>query len=264
MAAKYERITDDLRQKIRSHELAAGKPMPSQASLADQYKVSLPTVQQALGVLMAEGLIDAVQGVGTFVRAPRRRVRRSPERYHWEKARALLPLEERSQTGAAERDTGAALEDLDFRASYEVMDADGHLAGAFGFQDGTKLLHRAYRTVIRSEGAALSLIDSYVVYEMAARNPQLLDSANEPWPGGTNHQLRTIGVEIDRITDEITARPPQGNESELLGIGHGVSVIVLRKTSTDTSGKVVEISDVVMPGDRTVMVYQTQLERWQS
>jgi len=97
---------------------------------------------------------------------------------------------------------------------------------------------------------------------MAAANPELLDANNEPWPGGTHHQLRTIGIEIDRIVDEITARPPQGDEIERLGIRHGVAVLVLRKTSIDTTGRVVEVSDVTMPGDRTVMVYETQLERW--
>jgi GntR family transcriptional regulator len=74
--------------------------------------------------------------------------------------------------------------------------------------------------------------------------------------------LRTIGIEIDRIIDEITGRPPQGDEAELLGIGSGVAVLVLRKTSIDTHGRTVEISDVIMPADRTVMTYETQLERW--
>lgn len=39
-------------------------------------------------------------------------------------------------------------------------------------------------------------------------------------------------------------------------------VIGLRKTSYDTPGRVVEISDVILPGDRTVLFYEKQLERW--
>ena len=262
MAAKYERITTDLRRKIRTQELAPGEQLPSQTALADQYKVSLPTVQQALGILEAEGLIDPVQGVGTYVRAPRQRMRRTMDRYQWEKDRALLPDDERAKTGATEQDTGLGMDDLDFWTDYEAQDATVDLAEAFGVRPGTKLLHRVYRTLVHEEGTALSLVDSYLLYEMAAANPDLLNAANEPWPGGTTHQLRTIGVEIDQITDEVTARPPQGDEAELLGIGQGVAVLVLRKTSTDTTGRVVEVSDVVLPGDRTVMVYKKQLERW--
>jgi GntR family transcriptional regulator len=50
----------------------------------------------------------------------------------------------------------------------------------------------------------------------------------------------------------------------LLEIGAGTSVIVLRKTSIETNDRVVEISDVVMPGDRTVVEYTTRLTRWES
>jgi len=60
----------------------------------------------------------------------------------------------------------------------------------------------------------------------------------------------------------LTARPPQGDEAEPLGIGPGVAVLVLRKISVETTGRVVEISDVVKPGDRTVMTYQTHLAPW--
>ncbi len=262
MAVKYERITADLRRKIRGREMTPGQQMPSQGALAEQYKVSLPTVQQALGVLESEGLIDAVQGVGTYVRAPRNRVRRTTDRYQWEKSRALLSLEERAATGATEQDTGLTVDELRFPAEYRTEKASADLAKVFGVAPGTKLLHRIYRTLARTEDAPLSLADSYLVYETIAANPALLDAENEPWPGGTHHQLRTVGIEIDRITDEVTARPPRGEESELLGLGQGVAVLVLRKTSVDITGRVVEISDVVMPGDRTVMIYDRHLERW--
>jgi len=47
LAPKYERIITDLRKKIREHELSPGEQLPSQTALAEQYKVSVPTVQQA-------------------------------------------------------------------------------------------------------------------------------------------------------------------------------------------------------------------------
>ena len=195
MAAKYERIADDLRQQIRSQKLTPGQQMPAQTALAEQYRVSLPTVQQALSVLEAEGLIDSVHGIGTYVRVPRRRVRRTAERYQWEKTRALQPQEQRGETGSIEYDTGLSMGDLDFHSEYRTEDATAELAAALGVEPGTKLLHRIYRTMVRDERVAVSLIDSYLVYDMAAANPDLLDSANEPWPGGTHHQLRTIGIE---------------------------------------------------------------------
>lgn len=204
MAPKYERIITDLRKKIREHELSPREQLPSQTALAEQYKVSVPTVQQALGVLEGKRLIDSVQGIGTYVRAPRKRLRRTMGRYQWEKSTAVMPLEVRSQSGATERDTGLTMDDLDFHAEYRVDDAPEDLAKAFGITPGTKLLHRIYRTFVRGEGTALSLVDSYLVYDMIVANPGLLDSKNEPWPGGTHHQLRTVGIEIDEIIEEVT------------------------------------------------------------
>ncbi len=79
---------------------------------------------------------------------------------------------------------------------------------------------------------------------------------------GTRRQLSAVGIEVDRIDDEIRARPPSPDEAELLDIDPGVSVLTVRKTSIDTTGRIVEVADVVMPGDRTELVYSHKLQRW--
>lgn len=264
MAAKYERIADDLRRRISLGELAAGEQMPAHTALAEHYRVSLPTVQQALGVLEAEGLIDTVHGIGTYVRASKQPLRRKPDRYQWEKDRALLSLDDRSKTGGTEHDTGLNVDDLDFYSAYHAEEAGPDLAEAFNVERGTRVLHRVYRTFIRAEGTVISMSDSYLLYDVVAVNPELLNANNEPWPGGTHHQLRTIGIEIDRVIDEVSARPPRGEEAELLNIKPGVAVLTLRKTSYDTTGRIIEVADAIMPGDRTILTYETKLERWPS
>lgn len=83
-----------------------------------------------------------------------------------------------------------------------------------------------------------------------------------PWPGGTQSRLYTVGNELDHIVERIMARPPTSEEAEELGLQKGVSVIVLRKISIDTEGRVVDVSDVIRPGDRTELVFTTRLDRW--
>ena len=262
--AKYERIADDLRRQIHSGALAPGDQLPNEQTLRAEYRVSLPVVRQALDVLESEGLVDRVHGRGTYVRTPRQRVRRTPERYQWEKDRVLLPEEQRRRTGATERDTGLTMPDLEFHAEYHTVAANEDLAKVFGVPVGAKLLQRIYRTRSKQEEVPLSLIRSYLVYDVAAENSSLLDARNEPWPGGTQHQLHTIGIELDRIVDHITARPPGPEEVEALSLPPGVSVFVLRKVSIDTSDCVVEVSEVVIPADRTEFVYTTKLNRWRA
>ncbi|PWV77838.1 UTRA domain-containing protein [Nocardia neocaledoniensis] len=124
------------------------------------------------------------------------------------------------------------------------------------------MLQRDYRTMLDHEGMPLNLSTSYLSYELAAKNPELLNDSNEPWPGGTQHQLFTIGIEVDRVDETISTRPPTVAETEELDLSTGVSVFVVQKRTIDTTGRTVEFSDVILPGDRTELVFSTKLNRW--
>ncbi|WP_329023332.1 GntR family transcriptional regulator [Streptomyces sp. NBC_00690] len=262
MAKRYERIAEQLRQRIRAGELEAGQRLPAETALAQEYKSSLPTMRDALALLLSEGLIDKKHGIGNFVRKPRQLARRDNRRHQWEKNRARVSEAERLTTGATEHDTGLTVSDLVFEATYREVPADEDLAEQFDVPVGTTLLKRTYRTSGRGEDTPFNLARSYLVHETIAGNPDLLDAGKEPWPGGTQNQLYTVGIELDHIVERITARPPTVEEIEELGLQGGISVMALRKTCIDTSGRVVEVADVTLPGDRTELVFTTPLERW--
>ncbi|MFD4477237.1 GntR family transcriptional regulator [Streptomyces sp. NPDC058471] len=262
MAKAYEEIADELRARIRGGLLAPGDRLPSEADLIRSTGRSGPTVQQALRVLQSEGLIERQHGRGTFVRRPRVRVRRSNARHQWEKDRARAPERQRLATGATEHDTGLTVDDLVFHAAYREIEAPQEIAAALGVAKGTALVERAYRTRYSAERNPFGLVTSYLIRGLVEGNPDLLDEAKEPWPGGTSNQLRTVGIEIDRVEERVTARPPTVEEAAELGLPPGTSVLVLRKILYDTDDRVVEMSDVTLPGDRTEMLFTTHLERW--
>ncbi|MEH1126487.1 GntR family transcriptional regulator [Micromonospora sp. CPCC 206061] len=262
---RYLQLAEELRGQITRGELAPGTALPSETELADTSGLSRTSVRNAIRQLREWGLVRAEQGRGTYVRAPRQRVRRrNTERYQWEKNRVHLPEAERRKTGGTEHDTGLTVEDLKFHAEFAQVVADEDMAGAFGVEPGTALLRRVYWTSSRHETAPLSVSYSYLVHDMVKGNPDLLSADMEPWPGGTQHQLYTVGIELDRIVDVVTARPPSPEEAELLDIEPGVSVLTVRKTSHDTDDQVVEVCDIVFPGDRTELVYSTKLSRWRT
>ncbi|SDM63326.1 transcriptional regulator, GntR family [Lentzea albidocapillata subsp. violacea] len=262
MAAKYDRIAADLRTQILAGKLQPGERMRAEDELVGEYSVSRNTLRQALAALESEGLIVRKHGTGTFVRMARQRICRTTDRYQWEKDRVLLSQEERGSTGATEKDTGLEMSDLKFSAVYSELAAPNDLAKVFEVELGSKLLRRVYTTRKHDEKSPLSVVTSYLVHDVVAQNPDLLKSENEPWPGGTQHQLSTIGIELDRIVDNVTARPPTAEEVESLDIGVGVAVMVMRKVSVDTTGRTVEVSDIVWPGDRIELQYTTQLTPW--
>ena len=67
----YRRIEADLRDRIGSGDLAPGARIETELELMERHGVSRATVRQALGELVAEGLLEIRRGTGTFVTTPR-------------------------------------------------------------------------------------------------------------------------------------------------------------------------------------------------
>ena len=67
---RYLRLAEDLRTRISAGEWQPGDRLPSEGELAAAHDVALGTVRQAVGQLVENGLLERVQGRGTFVRRP--------------------------------------------------------------------------------------------------------------------------------------------------------------------------------------------------
>lgn len=66
----YVQIAQGIRGLVRNG-VAAGTELPSERLLCESYGVSRMTLRQAMGILQREGLIECLQGRGTFVSARR-------------------------------------------------------------------------------------------------------------------------------------------------------------------------------------------------
>lgn len=69
-AAPYARVKAHLKTALAEGRYPPGALMPSEAELVAQFGVSRMTVGRALKELQAEGLVERVQGVGTFATQP--------------------------------------------------------------------------------------------------------------------------------------------------------------------------------------------------
>lgn len=63
----YIQLADILRARIASGELAPRRPVPSKRTLMQDYGVAGGTIDKALGILRAEGLVRTVIGRGIYV-----------------------------------------------------------------------------------------------------------------------------------------------------------------------------------------------------
>lgn len=256
------RIADDLRMKIERGELQPGEQLPSANDLAKTWGCSVGAARAGLNLLKKQGLVTVGQGARPIVRIPLRRSVLRQDTMQAEKDRVLLPEGERRLTGPAEDNLQVSIDDLDFTSRYNRIPAPTDLAEAFGVALGTELLRREYETTNRTTGVLEQRAVSYLRIDLIESNPDLLDEGKEPWPGGTQHQLYTVGIEVARMDTEVTAIMPTTVEMQRWAMLDGVPLLYGRKLAIDTQERVVEVSDAWYPADRTKMLFSLALKPW--
>src|SRR5215831_3642357 len=144
----YLQIADDLRNQILQRQLRPGERLPSEHSLMERYGASRQTVRKAVAVLKAEGLLDAAQGQGVFVRE-RAPVLRRLSRREWETDRSGGFMFERPGAGTTvEKEQGR-------------ITAPVAIASRLGLSEGAEVTVWKWRVL--SEDRPLLLATSYVV-----------------------------------------------------------------------------------------------------
>ncbi|MEU0087963.1 winged helix-turn-helix domain-containing protein [Streptomyces sp. NPDC006274] len=141
---KYEYVAEELRTRIRDGVYQAGKLLPTQRQLVDDFDVSRATVTAALRLLRDEGLIESRQGSGARV----------------------LPAQERSEHTVPHRPSGAALPALEtlrphlqaaFEADHITMDVFSLTSETMNRHLGAQVT-RIHDGVIRPQSISLRLM----------------------------------------------------------------------------------------------------------
>jgi GntR family transcriptional regulator len=255
-------ITSDLRGRIHDHTYGPGALLPSEPELASTYGVSRQTARSALRTLEQEGLVSVRARRGRIVRVPPRRAVRDSERHQIEKDNAILPEDARGKLGEAETNLAMSIDDQEFSSKYDIFPAPAELAEIFAIVPTTPLLRRRFTSIDPRTKNLLSDSVSYIPKAFVESNPAILDERNEPWPGGTLHQLSTVSIEIMNVVDEVTARMPSSAEADEWDLPPGVPLLFCRRLSYDRGGTLIEVSDAWYPADRTELRFTTPLKPW--
>lgn len=64
----YRQLEEIMKQRITNQDWVAGTRIPTETELIEEFGVSRTTVREAVDQLVQEGLLDKLQGRGTFVR----------------------------------------------------------------------------------------------------------------------------------------------------------------------------------------------------
>jgi GntR family transcriptional regulator len=258
----HHRIADAIREQIRSGELQSGDQIPSVRELCEQWDCAPMTARTAIEVLKAEGRVVGGRGKPATVREMPKRIEMSSDWAQVQKDYVRRSEAERRSQGTAEQLTNTSISDLRFTATYSRVPADRELAEEFDLPVSTELLERVYETADKKTGHRILWSISYIPVPYIAANPAILDQSNEPWPGGTQHQLYTVGIELDRFVKTAIAFEPTPRDRQLWGMGQGIPMIAVRSKAVDIDGRIVEISEANYPADRTAVTFVEKLRRW--
>ncbi|XUM00392.1 GntR family transcriptional regulator [Streptomyces venezuelae ATCC 10712] len=212
MPSLRDTIADDLRTQITTGHLQAGARLPSEPRLAAQYKVSTPTLRNALALLQAEGLIDKIHGKGNYVRHPLRRLTYAEGH--------LTP----------EVDLHVTIRTTNLRAR-------GDLIPLLNVPSRTPLTE--FLCLTHQGERPHSLARIYV--------PRDLVPAELPWPRPGRAETREV----------VTARLPTPEEASTLRLNTTLAVLAITRVSADSTGRVIEVARLTLPGDRTEALFTT-------
>lgn len=144
---RYRFIADHLLAGIKDGTFPAGQPLPGEAIIAAQFGVTRPTVRAALTELRVLGLIEAVNGKGTFVRSRARREEGGPVTA----TSGAFPPPPAADPGAALHD--AAVARLQVLHNHLAVTRPRALAGAGAGEDAVDVAMRLLDTLPGGAGA---------------------------------------------------------------------------------------------------------------
>lgn len=225
---KYERLVRTLRARMEDGTYQPGSMLPSQHELVREFKVSRPTVIEALRILRQEGWIETQAARGSFVRG-----------------RVPLGAAAPSQPGQD------MLERAESDASAELLQAGivvtpPRVANLLDLPAGSKAFLRQY--VMRDSDEAIELVSAWFPLDLVSGTGL---TSPEPLPEGIRRHLQQRkGVRLDHAVERVIARPASADEAAILDIPQGSPVLNLLVTGHDADGAARQLIDGVLPGDR--------------
>jgi DNA-binding GntR family transcriptional regulator len=209
----YYQVATRLEAMIESGELPVGSRLENELDLADQLRVSRPTMRRAISYLVERGLLVRKRGVGTQVVQPK--VRRPVE---------LSSLyDDLQKSGRSPRTKVLGL---------EVRPASDALAQTLGVPDGTPVTHVERLRYAGDEPLAL-------MHNVLPPDVLHID-AEDLQQHGLYELLRSAGCEPRMASEVIGARAATAAEARVLHEARGAPLLTMHRTAWDRSGRVVE------------------------
>ncbi|MEV5787443.1 GntR family transcriptional regulator [Streptomyces sp. NPDC051639] len=246
--APYLHIADDLRRRVRAGEWAPGQRLPSRAQLAAEYEVGRNVTQRAMERLIIEGVLEGRAGSGTYVRAPRERLRMVRSRHR--EARGGSPFRadmlEQGRRGSWDSHSQAR------------VPAPEDIAHRLAINPGDPCVRTNYEFL--ADGQPVQLSISWEPMAITDGTSIVLPEMGPLAGAGVVKRMRTIDVIIDVAVE--VPRPGRAvqEEANLLGITVGDQITRIERTYYDRESRPVETADIIVPDQRWEIAYEIPID----
>lgn len=247
--ARYQQVADLLRAAIERGDYAPGATLEPENTLAERFGVSRSTVNKAVLLLRAIGLVRTERGNRTIVRELSPMTRDASRRFRIR--------EQSGARGAYEAELAEhGLESHVDQPDVAPAPAPDDIAGILGLTPGTPVLTRGRRMSAKRPGSAVTypiqLATSWIPQDLAAGTPvEQIDTG----PGGTYSRLAELGHGPAEFTETIELRIPTDTERAWLKMDVEQRVYAIRRVARDAGGRAVEVTDTVLPAHAWKLVY---------
>ncbi|MGC9409801.1 GntR family transcriptional regulator [Streptomyces sp. DZ1-3] len=216
----YQRIAQQIIERIESGELQPGDRVPSVSQIMDTEGVSRATAARVPGVLRAEGYATATPGVGTIVTKPKK-LTAGADRLA--KLKAGAP-----SIGQTER-----VEILDARTEPATQE----VADALGLEAGAAVVRRRRRYL--DDTGVVTVSTTWVSSVIADQAPELLEVA--PLPKMTFGLIEDrTGRRVTRRRDTVALRTVPDDVAGPLEVEAGATTVAVINHYWDQNGEPTE------------------------
>ena len=252
---KFRQLAAALRDAIDDGRLAPGEELPSEAEMMAGTRMSRGSVREALQRLENDALIVRRSGAATRVaEAP---PKRPMDATRYAKELAILrqggphPL-----TSAFTEDHGITWAEYTCDTTVSMEPATVEDSRRLLVPEGTRLLRR--RLLKYAKGKPVEVQRSAIPWDLAG-GTALADPGQQPWPGGTMAELYSLGLEVTRVTHDVTTRAPKDEERKDLRMETPGPVWDIVRVFW-VRDRPVEASRVIAPGAAAVLHYEVELD----
>ncbi|MGH7883498.1 MAG: GntR family transcriptional regulator [Candidatus Dormibacteraceae bacterium] len=229
---KYIQIANHVREAIIRGDLKPGDEIPSERQIVEEWHVSRPTATRALAALRAEGIVEARQGSGTYVRDQLILNRRARDRY------------------ARSRATGRAYVDDEWSeiVSAELAKAPEVVADPLAVERGSLVIRR--RRIVRDSSGPVEVSVSWFNGRLAQKAPRLLERSRIR-EGTLAYVESTTGRRGHVARDRFGVRLADVDEARELALDDSpAALLIVQHVTFDSAGVPIEFVEAAYPAGR--------------